>query len=51
MTVVTEGVETKEQLEYLKEMGCEMFQGFYFDKPMPVEEFEAKYPGTYQVAE
>ncbi len=46
MTVVTEGVETKEQLDYLKEMGCEMFQGFYFDKPMPVEEFEAKYKGN-----
>ncbi len=45
MKVVTEGVETKEQLDFLKEMGCEMFQGFYFDKPMPVEEFEAKYKG------
>ena len=45
MTVVTEGVETKDQLDYLKEMGCEMFQGFYFDRPMPVEEFEAKYKG------
>jgi diguanylate cyclase (GGDEF)-like protein len=45
MTVVTEGVETKDQLDYLKDMGCEMFQGFYFDRPMPVEEFEAKYKG------
>ncbi len=43
MKVVTEGVETKEQMERLVEMGCEMFQGFYFDKPMPVEEFERKY--------
>ncbi len=45
MGVVTEGVETREQLEFLKEMGCEMFQGFYFDKPMPVEAFEEKYWG------
>ncbi len=43
MKVVTEGVEKKEQLEYLVEMGCEMFQGFYFDKPMPIDEFENKY--------
>ncbi len=45
MGVVTEGVETKDQLEYLSSIGCKMFQGFYFDKPMPVEEFEAKYKG------
>ncbi len=43
MKVVTEGVEKKEQLDYLIDMGCEMFQGFYFDKPMPIEEFERKY--------
>ena len=45
MKVVTEGVETKDQLDYLVEMGCELFQGFYFDKPMPVSDFEAKYKG------
>ena len=43
MSVVTEGVETLEQLEFLQDMGCRMFQGYYFDKPMPVEEFEKKY--------
>ena len=43
MSVITEGVETGEQLEYLQKMGCKMFQGYYFDKPMPVEEFEEKY--------
>ena len=43
MSVVTEGVETGEQLVYLQDMGCTMFQGYYFDKPMPVEEFEEKY--------
>lgn len=36
---LTEGVETKEQFEGLLSMGCELFQGYYFSKPMPVEEF------------
>lgn len=43
MNVVTEGVETRDQLDFLTGMGCEMFQGFYFDRPMPVEDFEKKY--------
>lgn len=43
MGVITEGVETKEQVESLMEMGCHMFQGYYFDKPMPVADFEQKY--------
>jgi EAL domain-containing protein (putative c-di-GMP-specific phosphodiesterase class I) len=42
MTVIAEGVETKEQLEFLTEIGCDMFQGYYFSKPVPVEEFEEK---------
>jgi len=36
---LTEGVETKEQFEFLASQGCELFQGYYFAKPMPVEEF------------
>ncbi len=43
LTVVTEGVETLEQVQYLTEAGCDIFQGYYFAKPMPVREFEAKY--------
>ena len=43
MSVITEGVETKEQFEFLKDMDCEMFQGYYFDRPMPVDCFEEKY--------
>jgi EAL domain-containing protein (putative c-di-GMP-specific phosphodiesterase class I) len=42
MTVIAEGVETKEQLEFLTEIGCDMFQGYYFSKPVPVDEFEEK---------
>lgn len=37
--VVAEGVETKEQLEFLCEVDCDMIQGYYFYKPMPEEEF------------
>lgn len=41
--VISEGVETEEQLQFLKKLGCEMFQGYYFAKPMDVEQFEVKY--------
>jgi EAL domain-containing protein (putative c-di-GMP-specific phosphodiesterase class I) len=37
---LTEGVETEQQFRALSDMGCELFQGFYFSKPLPVEEFE-----------
>ena len=40
---LTEGVETKEQLDMLSEMGCRLFQGYYFAKPMPVDEFVKNY--------
>ncbi|WP_455617327.1 two-component system response regulator [Eisenbergiella sp.] len=40
LTVVAEGVETKKQLERLAEIGCDCVQGYYFAKPMPVDEFE-----------
>lgn len=32
---LSEGVETKEQLDYLKNIGCDLIQGYYFSKPMP----------------
>ena len=37
MTVIAEGVETVAQLEFLKALGCEDFQGFLFSKPVPAE--------------
>ena len=40
ITSLTEGVETKAQYDSLMEMGCQLFQGYYFAKPMPLEEFE-----------
>lgn len=38
--VVCEGVETKEQVEFLKRTHCDIFQGYYFAKPMEISEFE-----------
>ncbi len=43
MIVITEGVETKEQVDMLTEMGCNCFQGFYFSKPVSLEEFEKNF--------
>lgn len=40
--VVAEGVEQREQVDFLAELGCDMVQGFCLAKPMPAEEFEAQ---------
>ena len=40
MPVVAEGVERIEQVEFLRSIGCEYVQGYYFAKPMPVEDYE-----------
>lgn len=37
-----EGVEDKEQLDFLVDAGCNIIQGYYFDKPLPKEEFEKR---------
>ena len=39
-TTVAEGVESKEQCDFLKENGCDLIQGYYFSKPLPQKEFE-----------
>ncbi len=39
MTVLAEGVETQKELDCLKMLGCTNFQGFYFSKPVPFEQF------------
>ena len=41
--VICEGVETKDQVEMLKKFGCSKVQGYYYGKPMPVDEFIEKY--------
>lgn len=39
---IVEGVETREQIELLKQNNCMLVQGFFFDRPLPVAEFEKK---------
>lgn len=39
--VLAEGVETKLQRDMLKDAGCEIIQGYYYSKPVPIEEYEA----------
>ncbi len=41
LSVVAEGTETKEQVDSLSAMGCHLFQGYYFSKPLPSDEFIA----------
>lgn len=40
---VAEGIETKEQVEFLRKIGCDIIQGYYFSKPITITEFEEKY--------
>ena len=40
LRVVAEGVETREQVEFLKGAGCDYAQGYYYSKPISIEEFE-----------
>lgn len=40
MPVIAEGVETAEDVEMIKEAGCQIAQGYYYAKPMPVDAFE-----------
>jgi EAL domain-containing protein (putative c-di-GMP-specific phosphodiesterase class I) len=39
LSVTAEGVEREEQLQFLKQEGCDEIQGYYFAKPMPLDAF------------
>ena len=41
IAALTEGVETQEHYDFLKKVGCEKAQGFFFGKPLPLEECRA----------
>ena len=43
MKTVAEGVELKEQVEFLAAKGCDMIQGYFYAKPMPASEFEERF--------
>lgn len=43
LNVIAEGVETREQLEFLKIRQCDQAQGFYFNKPLPANDIEHIY--------
>ena len=40
MKVIAEGVEHKEQVEYLSKIGCNQYQGYYFSRPLSADDFE-----------
>lgn len=43
MTIIAEGIETAEQAKAIAELDCDAIQGFYYSRPIPAEEFSAKY--------
>ena len=40
MKTIAEGVETKEEIEYLESLGCDFIQGYYYSKPLNKKNFE-----------
>lgn len=48
MKIVAEGIESREQVDFLKEQECDLIQGYYFAKPMPLGEFEKNYKNVSQ---
>jgi EAL domain-containing protein (putative c-di-GMP-specific phosphodiesterase class I) len=40
LTVIAEGVETADQMEFLSQKGCENFQGYYFSRPLHIDQLE-----------
>ena len=43
LSVIAEGIENRATADFLVSMGCEEGQGYFFGRPMPADEFEAKF--------
>ena len=43
LKVIAEGIEQQEQFDFLNSIGCDLFQGYYFARPMPLDELLSKY--------
>lgn len=50
MSVIAEGIETAKQAEVLRELGCDMGQGYYYSQPVPIEEAIALMAKSFRVA-
>ncbi len=49
LDTICEGIETEEQVHFLQEIGCSKLQGFYFSKPIPLEQILEKYKNGTQI--
>ena len=49
LKVIAEGIETEEQLQYLRKNGCDMGQGYLLGKPMTASDFAASFGGVAPV--
>ncbi|MCB9498703.1 MAG: EAL domain-containing protein [Bacillales bacterium] len=50
MQMIAEGVETKEQADYLKSIGCNLMQGYYFSRPLLASDFEEQFISRYRLS-
>ena len=49
---IAEGVETRQQVDILRENRCDLAQGYYFDKPLPKQDYENRMEAhRYQISE
>jgi len=49
LRVIAEGVETEEQLQFLRDNNCDEMQGYLFSRPVPADEFQALARGKQAV--
>ena len=49
MRIVAEGVEVKEQVDFLATEGCDMIQGYYYAKPMPSGDYEGRMQKSWDI--